>query len=120
MSIRMLGLAIVTAALLPELAAAQAPPATKAPPPPAAAKPSQAGDCAPNAPATTNGKAGDVDVAKPDGSNLSQKLAESNGVLCPPEQGDRAIETPPPATGRTPVIKPPGTPGSPDQSVQPK
>ena len=120
MSIRMLGLAIVTAALLPELAAAQAPPATKAPPPPAAAKPSQAGDCAPNAPATTGGQAGDADVAKPDGSNLSRKLAQSNGVLCPPEQGDHAMEAPPPPAGRTPVIKPPGTPGSSDQSVQPK
>ena len=119
MSIRMLGLAIVTAALLPELAAAQAPPAAKTPHPPAAAMPSQAGNCAPNAPATT-GQAGDADVAKPDGSNLTQKLAQSNGVLCPPEQGDHAMVAPPPATGRTPVIKPPGTPGSPDQSVQPK
>ena len=119
MSIRMHGLAIVTAALLPERAAAQAPPAAKAPPPPAVAKPSQSGDCAPNAPSTT-GQAGDVDVAKPDGSNLSQKLAQSNGVLCPPEQGDRAMEATPPPAGRMPVIKPPGTPGSGDQSVQPK
>jgi len=119
MSIRMLGLAIVTAALLPELAAAQAPPATKAPPPPAAATPSQSGNCAPNAAATT-GQGGDVDVAKPDGSNLSQKLAQSGGVLCPPEHGDRAMEATPPPAGRTPVIKPPGTPGSGDQSVQPK
>jgi len=119
MSIRMLGLAIVTAALLPELAAAQAPPAAKTPRPPAATTPSQSGTCAPNAPATT-GQAGDVDVSKPDGSNLSQKLAQSNGVLCPPEQGDHAMEAAPPPAGRTPVIKPPGTPGSSDQSVQPK
>ena len=119
MSIRMLGLAIVTAALLPELAAAQAPPAAKTPRPPATATPSQSGDCAPNAAATT-GKGGDVDVPKPDGSNLSQKLAQSGGVLCPPEHGDQAMEATPPPAGRTPVIKPPGTPGSGDQSVQPK
>jgi hypothetical protein len=119
MSIRMLGLAIVTAALLPELAAAQAPPNTKAPRPPAAVTPSQSGNCAPDAPATT-GQGADVDVPKPDGSNLTQKLAQSNGVLCPPEHGDHAIEAAPPPGGRTPVIKPPGTPGSGDQSVQPK
>jgi hypothetical protein len=119
MSIRILGLAIVTAALLPELAAAQAPPATKTPRPPAATTPSQSGNCAPNTAATT-GQGSDVDVAKPDGSNLSEKLAQSNGVLCPPAQGDHAIEATPPPGGRTPVIKPPGTPGSGDQSVQPK
>jgi hypothetical protein len=118
MSIRMLGLAIVTAALLPELAAAQAPPRDPAKPLPAPTQ-SQSGQCAPNAPATT-GKGGDVDVPKPDGSNLSDKLAQSNGVLCPPEQGDHGMVATPPPAGRTPVIKPPGTPGAADQSVQPK
>ena len=119
MSIRMLGLAIVTAALLPELAVAQAPPDAKAPRPPAAT-PSQAGDCAKAALPSTTGQAGDADVPKPDGSNLSLKLAQSNGVLCPPEQVDPAMHAPTPPAGRMPVIKPPGTPGSPDQSVQPK
>ncbi|HEY5279690.1 MAG TPA: hypothetical protein VIJ67_08035 [Pseudolabrys sp.] len=116
MSIRMLGLAIVTAALLPELAAAQAPPVSKAPRP--AATPSQSTECANPTPPATTGQ--DVDVSKPDGSNLSQKLAQSNGVLCPPEHVDPQMRAPTPPGGRMPVIKPPGSPGSPDQSVQPK
>lgn len=115
--IRALGLAIVTAALLPELAAAQSPPNSKAPQPPTAA-PSR--DCADIARSTT-GQGGDAHVAKPDGSDLSQKLAQSNGVLCPPDEGDPAMRAPtPPDSGRMPVIPPPGTPGSPNQSVQPK
>jgi hypothetical protein len=119
MSIRILGLAIVTAALLPELAAAQAPPTGK-PPQPQATTPSQSGECSPTPPATT-GQAKDADVPKPDGSNLSEKLAQSNGVLCPPDQHvDPAMRAPTPPGGRMPVIKPPGTPGSGDQSVQPK
>jgi hypothetical protein len=119
MPIRMLGLAIVTAALLPELAAAQSPPSSKTPNPPAAA-PAQSRDCAPTTPSTT-GQGGDAHVAKPDGSDLSQKLAQSNGVLCPPDEGDPAMRAPtPPDSGSMRVIPPPGTPGGPNQSVQPK
>jgi hypothetical protein len=51
--------------------------------------------------------------------NLSDRLAENKGVLCPPAGVDPAIRQPPPAGGRTPVIPPPGSPGG-DQSVQPK
>jgi hypothetical protein len=119
MSIRVLGLAIVTAALLPELAAAQAPPTSKPKPPPALT-PSQSGHCADPAPPATTGQA-DADVPKPDGSNLSEKLAQANGVLCPPEQVDPAMRLPtPPSSGRMPVIKPPGTPDGADPSVRPK
>ncbi len=57
---------------------------------------------------------------KTEGSgNLSDKLARTDGVLCPPNV-DPAIKAPPPQTGgRMPVIPPPGAPGG-DPSVQPK
>jgi hypothetical protein len=104
---------------LPELAAAQSPPTSKPRPAPAIT-PSQAGECANPTPPGTTGQA-DADVPKPDGSNLSQKLAQSNGVICPPEHVDPAMQAPtPPSSARMPVIKPPGTPGSSDQSVKPK
>jgi hypothetical protein len=50
---------------------------------------------------------------------LSDHLAQSGGVICPPPAVDPAIKAPTPETGNMPVIKPPGTPGG-DQSVQPK
>jgi hypothetical protein len=50
---------------------------------------------------------------------LSDKLAESKGVLCPPTGVDPQMQIPPPAGGKLKVIPPPGTPGG-DQSVQPK
>lgn len=51
--------------------------------------------------------------------NLSDRLADSKGVICPPAGVDPGLSAPPPGGGRTPVIPPPGTPGG-DQSVQPK
>jgi hypothetical protein len=51
--------------------------------------------------------------------DLGNKLARTNGVLCPPAGIDPQISEPPPAGGKTPVIPPPGSPGG-DQSVQPK
>jgi hypothetical protein len=50
---------------------------------------------------------------------LSDHLAQSGGVICPPPAVDPAIKAPTPETGNMPVIKPPGSPGG-DQSVQPK
>jgi hypothetical protein len=58
----------------------------------------------------------------PDAGNdksLSDRLAQSGGVICPPPAVDPNIKTPAPDTGRMPVIKPPGTPGG-NQDVQPK
>jgi hypothetical protein len=52
------------------------------------------------------------------GETLSDRLARSDGVLCPPET-DPAVRVPTPEAGRTPVIPPPGTPGG-DQDVRPK
>jgi hypothetical protein len=53
------------------------------------------------------------------GRELSDKLAESKGVICPPATGDREMQVRPPASGELKVIPPPGSPGG-DQSVQPK
>ncbi len=50
---------------------------------------------------------------------LGDKLAKSNGVLCPPAGVDPELRAPTPETGNTPVIPPPGTPGG-NPNVQPK
>jgi hypothetical protein len=100
-------------------AAAQAPPTATTPPPPTAT--ASVDDCAPNAksamrrfnrePGTTTGQA-----AEP----LGDKLARSDGVLCPPPGIDPEIRAPtPPDAGNTPVIPPPGSPGG-NQDVRPK
>jgi hypothetical protein len=52
------------------------------------------------------------------GENLSDKLARTDGVLCPPNV-DPDIRQPAPGGGKTPVIPPPGSPDG-DQSIQPK
>ncbi len=49
---------------------------------------------------------------------LSDKLAQSNGVICPPNV-DPAIKAPTPNAGKMPVIPPPGSPGG-NPNVQPK
>jgi hypothetical protein len=49
---------------------------------------------------------------------LSDKLDQSNGVICPPNV-DPGIKAPTPPAGKMPVIPPPGSPGG-DQTVQPK
>src|SRR5581483_2643663 len=75
--------------------------------------------CAPSAP-------GGLGAAKPPASrdaapapNLSDTLARSNGVICPPANVDPQMKAPTPDAGNTPVIPPPGSPGG-DPSVQPK
>jgi hypothetical protein len=102
-------------------ASAQAPPTPATPPaqtaPPA---PAQASDCSPMRPIPPRG------TIAPEGSTTGQraeplgdKLARSNGVLCPPAGVDPEIRAPTPDTGNTPVIPPPGSPGG-DPSVRPK
>ena len=55
------------------------------------------------------------------GSNqtLSEKLEQTEGVLCPPAGVDPEIGLAPPGGGKTPVIPPPGSPGG-DPTVRPK
>jgi hypothetical protein len=102
-------------------ASAQAPPAPTTPPaqtaPPA---PPRASECTPTQPAPQRG------TIVPDGTTTGQrseplgdKLARSDGVLCPPAGVDPEIRAPTPDTGNTPVIPPPGSPGG-DPNVRPK
>jgi hypothetical protein len=102
-------------------ASAQAPPTPATPPaqtaPPA---PAQVTDCSPMRPIPPRG------TVAPEGSTTGQraeplgdKLARSDGVLCPPTGVDPEIRAPTPDTGNTPVIPPPGSPGG-DPSLRPK
>ena len=50
---------------------------------------------------------------------LSEKLEQTEGVLCPPAGVDPEIGLAPPGGGKTPVIPPPGSPGG-DPTVRPK
>src|SRR5436309_3481986 len=51
--------------------------------------------------------------------SLVDKLARSDGVLCPPAGIDPEMRAPAPDGGKTPVIPPPGSPGG-DPSIRPK
>jgi hypothetical protein len=53
-----------------------------------------------------------------DSGDLSNKLSQSNGVICPPDI-DQGMKAPTPNTGKMPVIPPPGSPGG-NQNMQPK
>jgi hypothetical protein len=100
-------------------AAAQAPPTVTTPPAPTATAAADS-NCAPSTPSvqprsntepgTTTGQAGEP---------LADKLAKSNGVLCPPAGVDPEIRAPTPDAGKTPVIPPPGSPGG-NPNIQPK
>jgi hypothetical protein len=114
-------LTLLCAVMAAGLASAQAPPSPTTPPaqtaPPA---PARASDCAPMRPVPPHG------TILPEGSTagrtaepLGDRLAKSDGVLCPPAGVDPEIRAPTPDAGNTPVIPPPGSPGG-DPSVRPK
>ena len=95
---------------------AQAPPTPATPP----AQTAPANDCAPTRPLPPRG------TIAPEGSTtgrttepLGDKLAKSDGVLCPPSGIDPEIRAPTPDTGNMPVIPPPGSPGG-DPNIRPK
>lgn len=50
---------------------------------------------------------------------LSDRLASSKGIICPPAGVDPAMQQRPQEGGTLKVVPPPGSPGG-DQSVQPK
>lgn len=100
-------------------ASAQSPP-SPATPPAQTAPPMPVNDCSPMRPVPPRG------TIAPGGSTTGQsaeplgdKLAKSDGVLCPPSGVDPEIRAPTPDTGNTPVIPPPGSPGG-DPTVRPK
>lgn len=105
----------------PCAAIAQAPPSPATPPQQTAPPPAQhSTNCAPTRPDHDRG------TLTPDGTTtgearepLADKLAQSNGVLCPPSGVDPQMRAPTPDTGKMPVIPPPGSPGG-DPNVRPK
>jgi hypothetical protein len=103
----------------PGVAVAQSPP-TPATPPAQTAPPAAANNCSPMQPVPPRG------TIAPEGSTTGQaaeplgdRLAKSDGVLCPPAGVDPEIRAPTPDTGNTPVIPPPGSPGG-NPGVRPK
>jgi hypothetical protein len=95
-------------------ASAQAPPAPATPP----AAP--AGNCAPMRPVPPRGTVAPEDSTTGQRAEpLGDKLAKSDGVLCPPSGVDPEIRAPTPDTGNTPVLPPPGSPGG-DPNLRPK
>ena len=92
------------------------------PPPTNTEKSAGAGRSDPCAPGSATVGAGNQIVApnaRKSDETLSDHLAKSGGVICPPPGVDPEIRLRTPEGGVTPVIPPPGTPGG-DQSVQPK
>ena len=116
---------LLAAALVapPSLAIAQSPPTPATPPaqtaPPA---PQASSNCVPTradgtrGSITTEGSTTSGQAAEP----LGDKLAKSDGVLCPPSNVDPAMRAPAPEVGKMPVIPPPGTPGSQRPNADPK
>ncbi|CAN5323490.1 hypothetical protein BH10PSE11_BH10PSE11_14190 [soil metagenome] len=109
-------------ALMPAVTLAQAPPAPAAP---------QAQTAPPN-PARAATNCTPTEVVPQDGTlaprgattgrapeSLGDRLAKSDGVLCPPSGVDPEMHAPTPQGGPMPVIPPPGSPGG-DPSVRPK
>jgi hypothetical protein len=105
---------------VPAAAFSQAPPTRATPaqqtaPPP----PHDSANCAPMSPDGTNSTEHSTVGRAGGGEQLGDKLAQSDGVLCPPSNVDPAMRAPAPETGKMPVIPPPGSPGG-DPSVRPK
>jgi hypothetical protein len=107
---------LTVAILSPALARAQAPPRNTMQ---VAPKAEQVDPKACGQGRATVGQGGGLDVQKQPGATLSDKPAQSNGVICPPAGVDSEIREPAPPGGAMPVIPPPGSPGG-NPNVQPK
>jgi hypothetical protein len=81
--------------------------------------PSQPGPTNPNTAAQAPCAPGSGETSGSGDSNLSDKLADSHGVICPPADIDQNMQKPAPGGGRMKVIPPPGGPGG-DQNTIPK
>jgi hypothetical protein len=118
--IRLLGLlgltALAVAILNSTLAGAQAPPTSTAPVAPKSEQ-LDPGACAGSQ--ETTGQGGSPDMQKPNDKSLSERLARSDGIICPPDHVGPEIRQPTPPGGAMPVIPPPGSPGG-NPSLRPK
>jgi hypothetical protein len=74
------------------------------------------GEDLPRDPATTGRAIRDPATT---GRAISEKLARTDGVLCPPETIDPEMKIPAPPGGTIQVIPAPGTPGG-DPTLRPK
>jgi len=108
--------------MLATAAHAQAPASPATPPAqtatPAASQPSNCAPMPPNGTGTNTNKKDGTTVGESNEA-LGDKLARSDGTLCPPSNVDPAIRAPTPEAGKMDVIPPPGSPGG-DPNVRPK
>jgi hypothetical protein len=106
------GLGALALALGVGAAAAQGPPSPCKPLPPTALHPDKRA-CGqaklPVVPQTAPKQVPGTVGSNHEKERLSDRLAESDGVICPPEGIDPEIRAPTPETGRIRVIPPPGT-----------
>jgi len=124
---RALGPAAVAGALLVATltsAAAQAPPSPHAPAQPSANQPDKRACAQPPLPVAPSQRQGALAGQPPraatgEAPHLSDQLAKSDGVICPPPGVDPEIRAPAPEVGKMPVIPPPGSPGG-NPNVRPK
>jgi len=102
-------------------AVAQAPPGPATPQAQTApSAPQRVANCAPmQAPPNSAEKVPEGTTTGQRAEPLGDKLARSDGVLCPPAGVDPEMHAPAPDAGKTPVIPPPGSPGG-DPSIRPK
>ncbi|MBI3699396.1 MAG: hypothetical protein HY242_02980 [Afipia sp.] len=102
---------------------AQAPPTLKTPAPetaPPNIERSGAQNCAPTRAMPDDGTIAPRDTTTGQATEpLGDKLAKSDGVLCPPPNVDPQMHAPAPNVGKMPVIPPPGSPGG-DPTIRPK
>jgi hypothetical protein len=102
------------------VASAQTPPA---PPAHDAVQPTadRAGGCAPTQTTPQGSVTPEGTTTGQSPAPLGEKLAKSDGVLCPPDNVDPQMRAPAPSAGSSsmPVIPPPGSPGG-DPDVRPK
>ena len=86
---------------------------------PAQSAPQERAEPGPSAACPPDVKGEPPTVGQGSSQALSDKLAQSKGVICPPASVDPQMQVTPPGGGRLKVIPPPGTPGG-DHNVQPK
>jgi hypothetical protein len=103
------------------MAGAQAPPGPATPPAQTAPpSPQSAANCAPMQPQPNAGeKVPEGTTTGQRAEPLTDRLARTDGILCPPAGVDPEMHAPAPDVGRTPVIPPPGSRGG-DPTIRPK